>query len=286
MARRRRRRAAPLPPPGVRGAGADATVPEDDVEMGFFDHLRELRRRLIRALYGVIPGVAAGWIFREELLAALVQPFHIAWLETGREDPKLVFLNPVDPFVAYLKIAFIVGILIAAPWIFWQLWAFISPGLYRREKRLALPFVIVSTLFFLGGTAFGYYAVFPMAFQYFLDFAVTLPGGMNIEPTIAINEILTFEVRMLLAFGLVFELPVVTSFMAAAGIVDWRQLLKFSRWWILIATVLSSVLTPPDVGSQLLMLGPLIVLYFFSVLLAMLIGKRKKKKEEEEELGL
>ena len=97
MARRRRRRAAPLPPPGARaaGAGADATVPEDDVEMGFFDHLRELRKRLIRALYGVIPGVAAGWIFREELLAALVQPFHIAWLETGREEGRY-FLNHAD----------------------------------------------------------------------------------------------------------------------------------------------------------------------------------------------
>lgn len=285
MARRRRRRQEPALPPNARAAAATASeVPEDDVEMGFFDHLRELRTRLIRALYGLVPGVALGWIFREELLATLVVPFQKAWLATGREDPKLVFLNPVDPFVAYLKIAIIVGVLLAAPWIFWQLWGFISPGLYRREKRLALPFVIVSTLFFAGGTAFGYFAVFPLAFQYFLDFAVTLPGGMNIEPTIAINEILTFEVRMLLAFGLVFELPVVTSFMAAAGIVDWRGLLKFSRWWILIATVLSSLLTPPDVGSQLLMLGPLVVLYFLSVLLAALIGRKKKKAAEESDL--
>jgi sec-independent protein translocase protein TatC len=233
---------------------------------------------LIRALWGMIPGVAAGWIFREELLALLVRPFQIAWIANNREgDAKLVFLNPIDPFVAYLKIAMITGLMIGAPWVFWQLWGFISPGLYRKEKRLALPFVIVSTLFFIGGITFGYLAVFPFAFQYFLEFAVTLPGGMILEPTIAINEILTFEVRMLLAFGIVFELPVVVTFLAAAGVVTWRQLLKFSRWWILIAAVLSAILTPPDPGSMMLMFIPLVLLWFLSVLFAALIGRKKKK---------
>jgi sec-independent protein translocase protein TatC len=271
MARKRRRKE-------VAPAGASPEIPEDDVEMGFFDHLRELRTRLIRALWGMIPGVAAGWIFREELLALLVRPFQIAWIANNREgDAKLVFLNPIDPFVAYLKIAMITGLMIGAPWVFWQLWGFISPGLYRKEKRLALPFVIVSTLFFIGGITFGYLAVFPFAFQYFLEFAVTLPGGMILEPTIAINEILTFEVRMLLAFGIVFELPVVVTFLAAAGVVTWRQLLKFSRWWILIAAVLSAILTPPDPGSMMLMFIPLVLLWFLSVLFAALIGRKKKK---------
>ncbi len=269
MARRRRARA-------VQAPDVASGSPEDDVEMGFFDHLRELRFRLIRALYGMIPGIAVGWIFREHLLARLVTPFQTAWEVTGRDgDPHLVFLNPIDPFVAYLKIAVIAGLLLAAPWVFWQLWAFISPGLYRREKRLALPFVAVSTLFFVGGTTFGYLIVFPLAFQYFLEFAVTLPGGMELEPTIAINEILSFEVRMLLAFGLVFELPVVVSFMAAAGIVHWRQLLGFSRWWILIASILSALLTPPDPGSMMLMFVPLVVLWFVSVLFAALVGRRR-----------
>ncbi len=256
-------------------------VPEDDVEMGFFEHLGELRFRLIRSLYGVIPGLAVGWIFREELLGALIEPFHKGWAGVGMEgEPHLVFLNPIDPFVAYLKIAVIVGILTGGPWLFWQLWAFISPGLYRREKRLAIPFVAVASVFFASGLTFGYFVVFPLAFEYFLEFAVILPGGVKLEPEIAINEIMTFEIRMLLAFGIVFELPVVVSFMAAAGIVHWKQLLKFSRWWILISTVLASLLTPPDIGSQLLMLGPLIILWFVSVLFAFLIqrGKDEPKK--------
>jgi sec-independent protein translocase protein TatC len=268
----------------VSTARESPDAPEDDVEMGFFEHLGELRKRVMRALYGIVPGVALGWVFREKLLGLLVDPFTIAWIEVGLEgDPKLVFLNPIDPFVAYLKIAVITGIFIGAPWVFWQLWAFIAPGLYRREKRLAMPFVLVATIFFCGGLSFGYLAVFPYAFQYFLEFAVILPGGARLEPTIAINEILTFEVRMLLAFGLVFELPVVTTFLAAAGIVTWRQLLKFSRWWILIASVLSALLTPPDVGSQLMMLGPLIVLYFVSILFAMVVQRKKKEEPGEED---
>lgn len=268
----RRRRKPQLPPSEDVQKGY---VPEDDVEMGFFDHLRELRKRLVRALWGMIPGIGVGWVFREELLSLLVTPFQTAWEANREGDAKLVFLNPIDPFVAYLKIAFIAGLLLAAPWVFWQFWQFIAPGLYRKEKRLALPFVIVSTLFFVGGTAFGYAIVFPMAFQYFLEFAVTLPGGVELEPTIAINEILTFEMRMLLAFGLVFELPVVVSFLAAAGVVHWRQLLKFSRWWVLIAAILSSILTPPDPGSMMLMFIPLVVLWFISVGFAAIIARKK-----------
>jgi sec-independent protein translocase protein TatC len=258
-------------------------VPEDDVEMGFFEHLGELRFRLIRSLYGVVPGLAVGWIFREELLGALIQPFHQGWAGVGMEgEPHLVFLNPIDPFVAYLKIAVIVGLLTGGPWLFWQLWAFISPGLYRREKRLAIPFVAVASVFFASGLSFGYFVVFPLAFEYFLEFAVILPGGVKLEPEIAINEIMTFEIRMLLAFGIVFELPVVVSFMAAANIVHWKALLKFSRWWILISTVLASLLTPPDVGSQLLMLGPLIILWFISVAFAFFIqrGRKEPKKPD------
>ena len=256
---------------------AAAERPEDDVEMSFFDHIGELRKRLVRALWGLIPGITAGWIYREELLGLLIQPFSTAWVAVEMEgEPKLVFLNPVDPFVAYMEIAVIAGLFVGAPWVFWQLWAFVAPGLYRKEKRLALPFVIFATLFFCGGLVFGYLAVFPLAFQYFLEFAVILPGGVHLEPTIAVDEILTFELRMLLAFGIVFELPVVTTFLAAAGVVNWKQLLKFSRWWILIASIISALLTPPDVGSQLFMMVPLIVLYFVSILLAFFIGKRNR----------
>ena len=264
-----------------KNAPDQADTPEDDVQMGFFQHLGELRVRLIRALWGMIPGVAVAWVFKEFLLDLLVRPYMLAFNRLGLGEPKLHFANPIDPFVAYLQIALITGLMASAPWLFWQVWAFISPGLYRREKRLAIPFVLASTLFFVGGALFGYFIVFPLGFETFLGFAGKLPSQtISLTPTVMINEYLSFATRMLLAFGVVFEVPVVITFLAAAGIVDWRQLLRFSRWWVLIAAVLSALLTPPDVGSQLMMLVPLIVLYFLSVGLAAIFGYRRAKREK------
>lgn len=270
--------AAPKEPAASQSNSAATTEdarPEDDVEMGFFDHLGELRFRLIRAVYGVIPGVAIAWFAKAELLDLLLRPWVDAYKQMGlATPPQLHFANPIDPVVAYLKISIVAGMLLTSPWLFWQLWAFISPGLYRREKRMAIPFVLGSTFFFVGGVAFGYIVVFPLGFQTFLDFAGMLPSGdISIQPTIMINEYLTFATRMLLAFGVVFEVPVVVTALAAAGMVHWRQLLNFGRWWILISAILSAILTPPDPASQLVMMIPLIILYFMSVGLAALIGK-------------
>lgn len=261
-----------------------STVPEDDVEMGFFEHIGELRTRLIHALLGVVPGVAVGWAFKERLLELLVAPLIEAWKSRGLGEPSLHFANPIDPFIAYIKMAIIAGILVALPWIFWQLWLFISPGLYRRERRMALPFVLMSTVFFVGGTVFGYLVVFPLGFDTLLGFAGKLPSAeMDIQPTIMITEYLSFASRLLLAFGIVFELPVVVTFLAALGVVNWRQLLRFSRWWILVSTVLAALLTPPDVVSQLLMLIPLVGLYFLSIGLAWLFGWRRQRRTEAAE---
>ena len=253
--------------------------PEDDVEMGFFEHLAELRIRLLRALYGILPGLLVGGIFHKPLLGALLQPYEDAFynlrdrgIELPMDSPTLITLTPYSMFVAYMKVAIIAGVAIGAPWIFWQFWQFVSPGLYRREKRLALPFVIASTLFFVGGASFGYFVVFPILFEYFIGLSVDTP--VAIEPMYSLDEVFSLEFRLLIAFGLVFELPVINSFLAAAGIVDWRQLLKFSRWWVLVAAVLSALLTPPDWTSQLLMMGPLIFLYFVSILFAALFGRK------------
>lgn len=257
--------------------------PEQDVEMGFFEHLTELRQRLVKALIGMLPPMAVAWYYKEWLLDWLLKPLVRAWVELGLGEPRVHFANPVDPFLAYIKIALVAGILGAAPWIFYQLWAFIAPGLYKREKLMAIPFVMGSTICFAGGAVFGYAVVFPMGFETLLGFAESLPSGtIEITPTIMINEYLSFATRMLLAFGIVFEIPVVVITLASIGIVDWRGLLKFGRWWTIIATVLAALLTPPDVASQLLMLGPLIGLYFLSVFFAFLIGLSKKKKKQEE----
>lgn len=249
--------------------------PEDDIEMTFFEHLGELRNRLVKSLWAFIPGIAVAWYFKEQLLSLLTRPLITAWHQLDLGAPQLHFANPIDPFVAYMKIAVVCGLMFGSPWAFWQLWQFIAPGLYRRERRLALPFVIASTLFFVGGAFFGYLFVFPLAFETFLGFAGMLPESeLRIQPTIMMGEYLDFSVRMLLAFGITFEVPVVISFLSFAGLVNWKQLLGFARWWIVISAVIAALLTPPDVGSQMLMLVPLVVLYFFSILLAWLFGPK------------
>lgn len=266
---------------------ATPTTPEDDVEMGFFDHLAELRTRLLRAVYGVVPCVGVAWFFKEYLLGALLAPLLEAYNALGI-DPEIHFKNLVDPFLAYLKISIIAGLFVAAPWVFWQLWGFIAPGLYKKEKLLAIPFVLTSTLCFVGGSLFGYFIVFPMGFETFLSYAGQVPGidgsstGIELRPTIMINEYLTFSTRLLLAFGVVFEVPVVVTFISAIGLVTWRGLLKFARWWILCATLLAAFLTPPDVASQLIMLIPLILLYFLSIGIAFMIDKRRDAKRKKD----
>lgn len=266
-----------------RGKGAprrgepsdDPNDPEDDVEMTFFEHLGELRNRLVKSLWGLIPGVVLAWTFKERILDLLTRPLITAWRQLGLGDPQLHFANPIDPFVAYLKIAVVCGLIFGSPWVFWQAWQFIAPGLYRSEKRLALPFVLASTLFFVGGSFFGYMFVFPLAFETFLGFAGMLPDSeLRIQPTLMMSEYLDFSVRMLLAFGVTFEVPVVITFLAFAGIVNWKQLLGFFRWWVVVSAVIAALLTPPDVGSQMMMLVPLILLYLVSILLAWIFGPK------------
>jgi len=260
------------------------TTPEDDVEMEFFDHLRDLRKRVSLALLGPIPGAIVAWTFKERLLDLLLTPYIDAWLELGLGEPQVHISRAQELFVEYMWMAAIAGVFLGAPWIFYQLWAFVSPGLYRREKRLALPFVFASTLFFLGGAYFCYAVVLEFAMQTFLGMTGALPGErISVQPTIMVAEYLSFVTKFLLAFGVVFEVPVITTFMSAAGIIDYKDLLRFARWWILVATILAAVLTPPDVITQMIMLVPLVVLYFASIGVSYLIHFFRKKEEAERE---
>ena len=256
--------------------------PEKEVEMPFFEHLAELRTRLMRALWGLIPGIGIAWWFKEDLLELLTRPLLRAWQAAKLGAPSLHFASPVDPVLAYLKLSLVVGAILASPWVFWQCWAFVSPGLYAKEKRFAIPFVLASTVCFAGGAFFGYLVVFPAAFETLLEFAGELPSvagsiRMRLQPTIMIDQYLDFATQLLLAFGITFEVPVVTTFLALTGVVDWRALLAFSRWWVLISSIAAAVLTPgADVTSQLLLMGPLVVLYFVGILLAALVRPQKK----------
>ncbi|HET6336313.1 MAG TPA: twin-arginine translocase subunit TatC [Polyangiales bacterium] len=262
-------------------------APPEDVPMTVLEHLGELRSRLIKALLGMIPGAWIAWEYKEYLLDYLLQPLSLAWKHLGLGEPTIHFANPVDLFVSYMKISITVGLLASSPWVFWQIWAFIAPGLYKKERRYAIPFVIASTVFFAGGAFFGYEVVFPVGFEQLLGMSGMLPSStMRVQPTIMLTEYMGFATRMLLAFGVVFEVPVVVTFLAMVGIVNWKQLLKFGRWWVVIASIIAAVLTPPDVGSQLMMLVPLVVLYFMSVGLAYLFGpKVEPEPKADDEAG-
>lgn len=255
--------------------------PEDDVEMGFFEHLGELRKRLVRGVIGIIPGVIVAWMYKETLLEFFLAPLVHAYARLGLGEPEIHFANPVEPFIGYLKIAIVCGLVGSAPWLFYQLWAFISPGLYKREKLMAIPFVFFSTLCFAGGAVFGYAIVFPMGFETLLGFAGLLPSqSITMTPTIMLGEYLSFSTRLLLAFGVVFEVPVVVVMLSSAGIVTPKQLFQFGRWWVIIAAIISAVLTPQDVGSMIVMLFPLIGLYFGSIPLAWLLKRRGERKAD------
>lgn len=282
-----------------------ATTP-DETRMTFLEHLEELRRRVFRALLAVIAGIAVGWNFREPLLGWLLRPLEIAWYCRERAckptqifsymvhpaafteayrrlpataRPTLHFAGPTDAFVAYFKLAAMAGLIFALPIVFYQLWAFVAPGLYPREKRLVLPFVFFSTLFFVAGSLFGYYLVFPIGYEWFLGFSGVIPGtATQIVPTIMMEDYLGFTSQMLLAFGVVFEMPLFIFFLALAGIVSSKQLFQFGRYFTVLAFILAAVLTPStDVYSQVMLGGPLVLLYFLAAALAALFGPREAR---------
>jgi len=250
--------------------------PPEPGKMSIWEHLDELRSRLVRAVIAYIIGASLAWTFRNPILAWLWKPFADSWHEQNIPgDPALNFAAPSDAFKAYFKLSLIGGLLFAAPVIFYQLWSFIAPGLYKKEKKVVLPFVFFSTVLFVGGGLFGWRVAFPVTFNYFLELAGEAgQSGLRITPVLMIGEYLDFVSQMLLAFGIVFELPLFILFLSIVGIVNYLQLIRFGRWFILVAFTIGAVITPPDTTSQIVMSVPLCVLYFFSIGLAYLFGKR------------
>ena len=257
--------------------------PEDEIELGFFEHLRELRTRVVRALIGILPAILIAWAFKERILGETLAPLVTAYERHGI-DAQIHFSSPAAKIIAYLKLSILAGFFLAAPWIFYQIWAFVSPGLYRREKLMAIPFVLASTLCFVGGALFGYFLVFPLIFDTLIGFGGEVPG-IELTPTLMIAEVLDFIIRLIIAFGAVFEVPVVVVFLAISGIVDWRTLLRFGRYWAVIAAVLAAIITPPDAVSQLMLLGPMIILYYAAVLIAYILTAGRTKESSIDEDG-
>lgn len=247
--------------------------------MTFVEHLEELRWRLIKCIVAVIFTTIGCWIARDTILSFLVNPLYRAWVQVEglRKPEPLHFSSLLEPFITYLKLSVIGGVLFGSPVIFYQLWKFVSPGLYPKERRYTTAFVLVSSLLFIGGSLLSYAIVFPIGFRFFLELATQSSADSQLSPMLMNDEYLSLAVRLLLAFGLVFELPVLITFLAMAEIVSYRQLLKFSRYFIVLAFIIGAVLTPPDALTQIMMAVPLITLYFLSIAVAYIF--RPKSQE-------
>lgn len=257
---------------------------EPELQMSFWEHLDELRSRLIKAILAFLLGGVAAWVARERILLWITTPFIEAWQHTVPGSPALHSPAPHSLLISYIQLSLLSGLVFALPIIFYQLWAFVSPGLYSRERRLALPFVACSTLLFVAGAYFGWRFAFPIGFQYLLEFSGNLGSGgvdLQLQPTVMIGEYIEFVSRMLLAFGAVFELPVLVFFLTVAGVIDHTHLIRFFRYFVVIAFVLAAVITPPDIMSQFLLAVPLCLLYGLSIGIAWMFSRKKAKEEAE-----
>ncbi len=252
------------------------TAPPEEKTMTFWEHLEELRNRIIRAAIAFTLASTAAWVFRERLLLTITEPFIAAWRAGALPgDPSLHFATPAALFMTYVTLSLIGGLLLSLPFLLYQVWAFVAPGLYAREKRYALPFVLASSVLFATGGWFGYRFAFPQAFAFLLADSGAVAGStFQVVPTVMIGDYITFVGQMLIAFGLVFELPVLAFFLSVAGIVTHRHLIRFFKHFVVVAFVLGAVLTPPDPASQLILALPLVGLYGVSIGVAWLFGRR------------
>ncbi|TET92239.1 MAG: twin-arginine translocase subunit TatC [Desulfobacteraceae bacterium] len=239
----------------------------------FLSHLEELRKRLVVCAIGVGAGFVIAYIFAERLFQLLVAPLKAVM----PEGDQMIFTNLPEMFFAYIKVAFIASIMAASPLIFYQLWMFIAPGLYRKEKKMAIPFVISSTILFVGGALFGYFVVFPFGFKFFIGFS-----NEYVKALPSVKQYFSFSMKLLFAFGVVFELPVIIFFLSKMGIVTPQFLSQKRKYAILLTFALAAILTPPDVITQCMMAGPLIVLYEIGILVSRIAQKKKEGGETVE----
>lgn len=238
----------------------------DDSNMTLVEHLTDLRYRLVKIVQGVVVGMAACMYYSEflfSLIRAPILPF------LGGQG--LVFTGVMDKFMAHLKVGALGGLVLTCPYWLYHVWAFISPGLYRKERKYAVGFIIAGTVLFLLGVAFVYFFVYPKAFEYLLTF-----GGDVDKPMITIDDYLSFFAMTTLMFGVSFELPVVLVILAMMGVVDAQFLKRQRRYAVVVLAFVSALLTPPDVLSMVMMLVPMCLLYESSIWVIQLLVKKRE----------
>jgi sec-independent protein translocase protein TatC len=257
--------------PGRRPSRTDDEIDdkeEDDEagKMGFLDHLDELRKRLVISVLALVVGFLVMFAFIERVFAFIMRPLQEALPAGG----TLIYTEPAEAFLLYIKIAALAGLILASPVILSQVWLFVAPGLYANEKRYAIPFVVFATLFFLSGALFSHYVVFPLAWRFFAGFSTDY---MAFTPKI--GPVFSLYTRLLLAFGIIFQLPTIVFFLARMGVVTAGLMWRNTKYAVLGIFIVAAVLTPtPDVVTQSLMAGPMMLLYGISIGIAWVFQKR------------
>ena len=244
-------------------------------KMSFLEHLDELRRRLVISLIAIAIAFLIAWFFHKEIYRFLARPV-LQFLPPGED--RLAYTSLAEPFFFYLKISFLAALFLASPVVITELWLFISPALYPRERKYALPFIIFGSLFFIAGGAFGYYIAFPMVCRFFLT------QGMEFRQVITAKSYLSLLTTILLGLGLVFETPILIFFLSRLGLVSPGFLIRNFKYAILIVFIIAAVITPtPDVVTQTTFALPMLGLYALGILIAKLFGKEEEEESGEEE---
>jgi len=238
-----------------------------DDKLPFTDHLDELRHRLIISVVGIGLGFAASYGFSQQLLLLLQRPM----------PTRLVFIAPTEAFFVNLKVAFYAGLFLSVPLLLFQVWKFVAPGLYEHERRYSFPFLIISTGLFLLGGIFAYVVILPIALHFLIA-----QGGDLWKPNITLSNYLAFCMRLILAAGLIFEFPVLMYFLAKVGVVTPEFLIKNRKYAVLVAFILSAILTPPDVFSQVLLAVPLFLLFEVSIFIAKRVASGRETGDGQE----
>lgn len=243
--------------------------------MGFLEHLEELRRRVIYSLIAVGVGFFACWGYAEKIYGVMQRPIMDALQHNGLSE-KLVYLNPTEPFNMYLKVAFLAGLFLTSPFVLYQVWAFISPGLYRHEKRYITPFMVSTVGLFLAGGYFGYKLVYPQALEFLIGY------GKQFQPMITIGEYTDLFLTIIIGMGVIFELPILVFFLSLMGIVTagwmWRNL----RYSILVIFIIAAILTPTtDILNMCIFAAPMVALYVLSIGIAWLVHPKQRKARRE-----
>lgn len=246
--------------------------------MTFLEHLEDLRKRLFYSFLALIIAVIPAWFFHKDIYNILARPV----TQYLPEGDKLAFIKLTEPFMLYIKVSLLTAILFTSPFLFLQFWYFVAPGLYRKEKKYVIPFVLFSSFFFILGALFGYFIVFPWACRFFLGM------GADFQAVITVGEYFSLAFRVLLGIALVFELPTLVFFLSRMGIITARWMVKNFKYAVLFVFIIAAIITPtPDMVTQSIIAVPMLGLYGLSILIALIFGKKreKKRKNSEEDLA-